>query len=233
MSAGGPILRDHLSLTEKVYATLRDMIMSSELAPGTRLKDAVLARQFGVSNTPVREALRWLTADSLVIVSPRRGAFVRRLTVEDFRKLSEIRGSLEVLAARLAAERASDQALAEIVQAAELHLKTVGSGARTKYLALDRRFHAVIAEASGNEILVSMLNSIADRIQIARYLDRSKEQDLLSGKEHVAIAEVLASRDGGKASELMMKHVNENRDRTIALLDRLSEGNGPNQDTSQ
>ncbi len=225
MGGDGPFLRDHPSLTEKVYVTLRDMIMRSELAPGTRLKDAELAQQFGVSNTPVREALRWLTADSLVTVIPRRGAFVRCLTVEDFSKLSEIRASLEVLATRLTAERANDQTLAEIVQAATLHLKTVESGTRAEYLALDRRFHAVIAEASGNEILVSMLNSIADRIQIARYLDQSKDRDLLSGQEHVAIAEALVNRDGDKAAELMMKHIEENRNRTIILIGRLAEAN--------
>lgn len=226
MEASGPTLRAHPSLTEKVYGTLRDMIMNLELAPGTRLKDAELARQLGVSNTPVREALRWLTADSLVTTTPRRGTFVRRLTVEDYRKLSEIRASLEVLAARLSAERAGEQALAEISSAAAIHLRTVETGPRAKYLALDRRFHAVIAEASGNEILVSMLNSIADRIQIARYLDQSREQDLLSGQEHVAIAAVLEKRDGEEAARLMLKHIEANRDRTIILIERLSESIG-------
>lgn len=225
-------LRNHLSLTEKVYATLRDMIMSSDLPPGTRLKDAEVARQLGVSNTPVREALRRLTADSLVWVSPRRGTFVRRHTVEDFRKLSEIRAALEVLATRLTAERASDQVLAEIARAAELHLKTVESGTRQKYLTLDRRFHALIAEGSGNEILVSMLDSIADRIQFARYLDRSKEQDLISGREHEGIAAVLVNRDGERAAQLMLKHIEENRDRTIALLESSAEADRSRQESA-
>lgn len=225
-------LRNHLSLTEKVYATLRDMIISSDLPPGTRLKDAEVARQLGVSNTPVREALRRLTADSLVWVSPRHGTFVRRLTVEDFRKLSEIRAALEVLATRLTAERAGDQALAEIAQSAELHLKAVESGTRQKYLTLDRRFHALIAEGSGNEILVSMLDSIADRIQIARFLDRNKEQDFVSGREHQDIAAVLLTRDGEKAAQLMLKHIQENRDRTIVLIERSAEAGRARQESA-
>lgn len=208
------------------------MIIDFDLPPGKRLKDAELAKQLGVSNTPVREALRWLTADALVKTSPRRGTFVRRLTAEDYRKLSEIRESLEVLAVRLTAERASDQTLREIAQSAALHMKAAESGSRQAYLALDRQFHTLIAEGSGNEILVSMLNSIADRIQIARRLDKSRERDLISGQQHQAIATELVKRDGEKAAKLTIRHIQENRDRVIALLQHSENANEPNQESA-
>ncbi len=218
MGAEEPTLRNHLSLTERVYVALREMIMNLELPPGTRLKDVDLAKRLGVSNTPVREAIRWLAADSLVKTSPRRGTFVCRLTSEDYRKLSEIRESLEVLAVQRTAERASDQALKEIAEAAALHMKAVESGTTQEYLVLDRQFHILIAEASGNEILVSMLNSLSDRIQIARRLDLNREHDLVSGREHQAIAAALVSRNGEKAVELITRHIREHRDQILALL---------------
>ena len=194
------------------------MILELELPPGARLKDVQLAKQLGVSNTPVREALRWLTADSLVLTIPRRGTFVRRLVAEDYQKLFEIRESLEVLAARLTTERANDQALKELAEAATLHLQAVQTGNREEYLTLDRRFHTLMAESSGNEILVSMLNSLADRIQIGRHLDLNRAQDLLSGQEHVAIAAALVSRDSEKASQLVVEHIRANGARIVMLL---------------
>ena len=211
-------LKDHLSLTERVYMTLRQMILNMELPPGTRLKDIELARKLGVSNTPLREAMRWLAADSLVESIPRRGTFVKRLTAEESGRLYEIREALEVLAARLAAERATSETLSRISEAAAGHLKAVESGNVQEYLALDRQFHTLIAEGSKNEILVSMLNLIADRIYIVRRLTSNVEKDFLTSREHMEIAEALSRRDGERAAELIQKHIRRHGGRVHEFL---------------
>jgi len=211
-------LKDHLSLTERVYATLREMILSMELPPGTRLKDIDLAQRLGVSNTPLREAMRLLAADSLVETIPRRGTVVKSLTAEESGLLYEIREALEVLATRLAAVRGTQTSLQLIMDVAESHRRAVDQGNLQEYLDLDRRFHSLIAEASQNPILVSMLNMIADRIHIVRRLTSNLEMDVLTGNEHREIAAALLGRDGEKATTLMQQHVRRHGERIRHFL---------------
>ena len=211
-------LKDHLSLTERVYATLREMILNMELPPGTRLKDIDLAQRLGVSNTPLREAMRLLAADSLVETIPRRGTVVKTLSAEESGLLYEIREALEVLATRLAAVRAAPESLRQIMEVAESHQRAVGQRHLHEYLDLDRRFHGLIAEASQNPILVSMLSMIADRIHIVRRLTSNLEKDVLTGNEHHEIAEALVGRDEEKAAALMQQHIRRHGERVRLYL---------------
>lgn len=189
-----------------------------ELAPGSRLKDFELARRLGVSNTPLREAIRRLAAESLVETISRRGTFVKKLSIEEVERLYEIREALEMLATRLSAARASDEALQEVLSSANLHIKAVKRGDRHEYLSLDRRFHELIAEGSKNSILVSMLNSIADRIHIVRRLTSNLTQDVVTGKEHQEIAEALVKRDGERAAGLIRNHIQKHCARVLNTL---------------
>ncbi|MEW5815643.1 MAG: GntR family transcriptional regulator [Spirochaetota bacterium] len=218
MSTNEQMLSDHLSLTERVYVTLREMILNMELPPGLRLKDFELAKKLGVSNTPLREAMRRLAAESLVETIPRRGTFVRRLSIEEVRRLYEIREALEILAARLAAERGKDEMLKDVMKAAGLHRKAVENGDMHEYLNLDRRFHELIAACSNNDILVSILSSLADRIHIVRRMTSDVTKDLVTGKEHLEIAQALAARDSKKAAQLMKNHIRMHCERVVSVL---------------
>jgi DNA-binding GntR family transcriptional regulator len=224
-------LKDHLSLTERVYATLREMILSMELPPGTRLKDVDLAQRLGVSNTPLREAMRLLAADSLVETIPRRGTVVKTLSAEESGLLYEIREALEVLATRLVARRAKAQSLQTIMDVAESHRKAVELGNLHEYLDLDRRFHSLIAEGSQNPILVSMLNMIADRIHIVRRMTSNLEKDVLTGIEHHEIASALMRRDDSKATALMQQHIRRHGERIrVFLMSERGEASGGSED---
>lgn len=215
-------LKDHQSLTERVYVTLREMILNMELPPGTRLKDVDLATRLGVSNTPLREAMRWLAADSLVETIPRRGTFVKLLTSDDVRSLYEIREALEVLAVRKVAEKASPEMLSRIANTADRHLEVVESGNMHEYLILDLQFHMLIAEGSKNEILLSMLNIISDRIHIVRRMTSDLEKDVQTGHEHREIAAALKRRDSENAIELMKKHIRRHGERVLKYLNGVS-----------
>lgn len=206
------------TLGEQVYEIIRSQILNMELPPGTRLKDSELAQSLGISNTPVREALRRLEETELVETLPRRGTFVRRLSPREAEGLYEVREALETLAIRLAATRASDELLAEIFEAAQLHVEAVQRDAVNEFLEYDRRFHRLIAQGADNPILASMLTSLADRIHIIRRMDLGRRVDEMSGQEHHNVATALLQRDAERAAGLMAHHIQEHRTRVMELL---------------
>jgi DNA-binding GntR family transcriptional regulator len=206
------------TLADQVYEIVRSQILSMELPPGTRLKDSELAETLGISNTPVREALRRLEEAELVETEPRRGAFVKRLSLREVEGLYEVRTALEVLAVRLAAMRADEVLLGKIEEAARLHVSAVQRGAVDEFLEYDRRFHGLIAEGAGNPILAHMLISLADRIHIVRRMDLGRRQDETSGQEHHEVAKALLERDGEGAARLMEHHIREHKGRVLELL---------------
>jgi DNA-binding GntR family transcriptional regulator len=212
------LLGQRRTLGEQVYEIIHDQILSMELPPGTRLKDSELAESLGISNTPVREALRRLEEAELVETLPRRGTFVRRLKPREAEGLYEVREALETLAVRLAAARASDELLAEISEAAQLHLDAVQRGAVDEFLEYDRRFHRLIAQGADNPILSSMLTSLADRIHIIRRMDLGRWVDEMSGQEHHNVAMALLQRDAERAAGLMAHHIYKHRTRVMELL---------------
>jgi DNA-binding GntR family transcriptional regulator len=112
-------LRRGNTLAYKVYEKVKDRILSGELQPGARLKDDELARTFGVSNTPVREAMGELEKDGLIETIPYRGRFVKKMSIEETREVYDVRMALEALAARLAVERITESQLAEMQEAVE------------------------------------------------------------------------------------------------------------------
>ena len=216
-------LSGRLTLTDQVYEIVRSQILNMELPPGTRLKDSELAETLGISNTPVREALRRLEEAELVETEPRRGTFVKQLSLREVEGLYEVRTALEILAVRLGARRASDALLKQIAEAAKLHLNAVQRGAVDEFLEYDRRFHDLIAEGADNPILASMLTSLADRIHIVRRMDLGRRQDEMSGQEHLDIATALLQRDGEEAARRMENHIREHKGRVLDIVG-ISEG---------
>jgi DNA-binding GntR family transcriptional regulator len=211
-------LSNRLTLTGEVYEIIRNRILNLELPPGTWLKDSELADTLGTSNTPVRESLRRLEAEGLVETIPRRGTFVKRLSQPEVEGLYEVREALEMLAVRLAAQRASDALLKEVAAVAELHLQAVQHGDVNEYLEYDRRFHDLIAVGSDNLTLTSILRTLADRIHIVRRMDLGRRQDESSGHEHLEIAAALSRRDGETAARLMEDHIRLHRGRVLDML---------------
>lgn len=206
------------TLVDQAYEIIHSQILNMELPPGTRLKDSELAQNLGISNTPVREALRRLEEAELVETLPRRGTFVRQLSPREAEGLYEVREALETLAVRLAAVRAGDELLAEIAEAAQLHLNAVQRGAVDEFLEYDRRFHDLIAQGADNPILASILISLADRIHIIRRMDLGRRVDEMSGQEHHNVATALLQRDAERAAGLMAHHIQEHRTRVMDIL---------------
>ena len=181
---------EYLPLRDVVFKTLRQAILTGEFMPGERLMEISLAKRLGVSRTPVREAIRKLELEGLVIMIPRKGAAVARITVSDLKDVLEVRCHLEEFAASLACERIDDEEIQEL----KLALKAFEDAIEEKNLKLiaerDVEFHDVIFKATKNKRLLQIINNL--REQIYRYrIEYIKDFDYheVLVKEHRQIVE--------------------------------------------
>jgi DNA-binding GntR family transcriptional regulator len=150
------------TMTEQVMARLRDMILSGELAPGSRLDQNDLARRFGVSLVPLREALARLQSSGLVRIVPHRGVFVEALSVEELLDIYQVREALEDLASRLAAPRLSAADLATLDRLKIEMEQTAKIDDFDAFLDLHRDFHFTIYRAAGRRHLLQLLTQLWD-----------------------------------------------------------------------
>jgi DNA-binding GntR family transcriptional regulator len=187
------------------YRQLLDDIRSGDLTPGARLRETDLAARLGISRTPVREAIRQLEADGLVIHLPRQGATIRTLDYAEVIELYEMRAVLEGTAARLAARSASDVELAELVALnAELAAAVTSQHAQE----LNRQFHMLLLDAARNRFLIKSINALQKTLLIlgpTTLTDSTRAADAVS--EHAAILRALTARDEATAEAAMRAHI--------------------------
>jgi len=200
--------RERQPLTTKVFQCIRDGIIEGRYQSGDSLVETKLAEEFGVSRTPIREALKQLELDDLVEAIPNRGVIVKGFTPEDINDIFTIRHLLEGQAAFWAAQRIKpDQLdrLAEIIELMELYTRRGDSVHLTR---LDTEFHEVIFEASNSRTLRHILGSLHQNIQRARQssLTSAKRQPK-SLDEHKEIYSALQSHDAENAKICMEQHV--------------------------
>src|SRR6516162_7317610 len=159
---------DPSPLHQRIYETLRAEVISGQRKPGELLSEAELARSWGVSRSPIREAFRQLEEHHLVRWAPRRGATVARLTVAGLRDIYEVREALEALSAGLAAERGSSADLAKMRELAANIKRTQDEGDYMRAIMLDDEFHRLMAGTTRNRLLESQAGRILDRVTMAR-----------------------------------------------------------------
>lgn len=198
------------SLADQAYLALRDQLIMLRIQPGEPIDDDRVAKSLGMGRTPVREALKRLEGDRLVVAFPRRGTFATGLDIADLAHVSEIRVQLEPLAARRAAERAPRAMRAELDElAARTELLDVHRTDRTDVMRWDLTVHRAIYRAAGNPHLEDVLiryDNLATRIH-CMFLDRLSTTALHVVAEHVALLRAIAAGDADRADELAREHV--------------------------
>ena len=201
------------TLHERVYETLLGLVANGTLAPGAALDEQTLSTSLGVSRTPVRAAVARLTQEGLVVNLPYRGAFVRRFTPDEIDGLYQVRSVLEGLAAREAAEHATEEALTTIRAILDECAAALEVGDIDGYGRADARFHRALADAAGNPTLVEMLESLRLRVQVLRDI-ANNEAGLRerAARERVEILDALERRDGAAAARLLEAHINSVRE---------------------
>lgn len=198
------------SLADIAFDKLVQAITSGEFKPGERLSEAMLARQFGISRGPLREALGRLEG-RLVVRQPRLGVSVIDFSVKAIKESFAVREALEGMAARLAAENMSPAEIEELKDTLKKHAKdpALVKGAAYYPTPLAQNFHFMIVRGSKNHRLIELL---LDQLRLQIWLHRYKSKEV-SGhakrawEEHAEIAEALASRDADRAEQLMRRHI--------------------------
>jgi DNA-binding GntR family transcriptional regulator len=149
---------------EQVYQALRDMIALHRFEPGFSLNVQKLSKQFGVSRTPMWEAMRKLEQEKVIETIPNRGVFIRNITFEQILDLMEVRAVMDAFAARLACERISKRMLDRLTRCLPDQLRAIEHGDAAAYLLSDNKFHGLVYEASGNSYLKELHESITLRM---------------------------------------------------------------------
>lgn len=205
-------MNEYLPLRDVVFNTLRQAILKGELKPGERLMEIALAERLGVSRTPIREAMRKLELEGLVVMIPRRGAQVASITEKDLNDVLEVRIALEDMAIEKACARITDEELERLKIAAETFEKTIAEGNLVHLAEADSAFHEVIYQAADNGCLLQVLNNLREQIYRYRveYLkDEEMRKQLVS--EHAKLLEALQARDERVAKELSYSHIENQR----------------------
>ena len=203
-------------LHEEVVSRLREILLEAEIPPGARIPERELCTRLDISRTPLREALKVLAADGLVVLLPHRGSRVAKLTSQDVQHLFEVCQGLEALAGDLACERISDTECAEISAA---HHEMVGHHKRgdlIQYYRCNRQIHEAIVRAARNPVLSTLYEFVTARIRRARYVTPMTPASwAIAVHEHEAILNALLRRDGIALAHILRTHLRHKREEVI------------------
>ena len=208
-------MSEYLPLRDVVFNTLRHAILKGELEPGERLMEIALAQKLGVSRTPIREAIRKLELEGLVVMVPRKGAEVADITEKDLRDVLEVRTALEELSIELAMKNMNDGDYKQLREANELFAKDSEGDDLIKIAEADVAFHEIIYMATGNKRLIQMINNLREqmyRYRLEYIKDKSTHARLV--EEHNKIIDAMKKNDITAAKAAIKLHV-ENQEENI------------------
>ncbi|PYE20819.1 GntR family transcriptional regulator [Williamsia limnetica] len=215
--------QDRKSLRQHAYEELRQQIVDLRLAPGSRLVERDLAAELDVSRIPLREALQLLQQDGLVVLVPRQGAIVSPFGENDVRDLFDVRESLEVLAAKLAAERADVDGLARLSDQLEAARSATARKDRPAIALANARFHRMIVDLAANPLLESLLRPLEARTQWLFHLTKDRDAGRQC-QEHEEILAAIAAHDPERAAESAFHHVHSGRAASLTMAAEWSSG---------
>lgn len=212
-------MNEYLPLRDVVFNTLRQAILRGELKPGERLMEIQLANKLGVSRTPIREAIRKLELEGLVLMIPRKGAEVAEITEKSLRDVLEVRRALEELAVQLACEKITKEEIRELERVAKEFQQVVNSRDITEIAEVDVCFHDIIYTATDNQKLIQLLNNLREQMYRYRveYLKRDGVFPQLIA-EHEAIIRHIENNEKEKATEVMCRHIDNQVETVIDVI---------------
>jgi DNA-binding GntR family transcriptional regulator len=203
------IERDAISLTDadRAYLRIKEKIITVQMLPGSVIQEARLIQELGLGRTPIREALKRLQTENLVVVAPRRGMFVSDVAITDLQQIFEVRVELEGLCARLAAQRITPAQLSDL-RSLVVECRRSNQGDKELVLSLDRRFHQLMAESAGNKFLRSEVEKFYNLSLRVWYLAinsiQSQDVDVAA---HFAIADAIETRDCDRSERRTREHI--------------------------
>jgi len=205
------LINQHKTLSEQVFHTLKEAIISGELAQGSKITEDKLAKKYGISRGPLREAIRNLESLRLLVRIPHAGTRVVTLTLKMIEEIYVVREALEGMSARLAALQMSDMEIEQLQQLLKTHESNIHESSGKEYFQRegDLDFHYCIAKASNNDWLMQLLGSeLYQLLRMCRYRSsQAPERPLIALTEHKQIVAAIASHDAELAELLMRRHI--------------------------
>lgn len=207
-----------MSATEKAYHELRSRSISYEFRPGERINEVLIAKLLGVSRTPLREALNRLESEGFLTFSPNQGFFRRKLELSEISELIEFRAILERGGSSLAAQRASDEQLAELRAFAESVAAEIADLSVENRVARDEEFHERLMDITGNREMLKRLRVLNGRLRFMRWGDQQRDGATPIVDEHRSILAALETRDGTKAAQIVGDQIERSRDDIVEAV---------------
>jgi DNA-binding GntR family transcriptional regulator len=204
------------NLTTLAYNSIREYILQGRLDEASRLTEDFLSNQLGISKSPVREALNRLEAEGLIRIEPRKGAYLRRLTTVEINELYDTREALEAHVVRTAV--ITPALLQELRQSLKRQRTLLKANDKPHYIQEDVRFHSLLAQATGNAYLCTLLDNIQNQI----WLSRRNTYDLSSSTApdfHDAIVKAMEQGSVDAAEHAMREHVRTVRQRLLQFME--------------
>lgn len=199
---------------DNAYRTIRDGIVSGQFPQGSHLTAQQLAESSGLSRTPVREAMRRLDAEGLIRLIPNRGAFVSRWTRAEIEQIYEVRILLEAFAAQAAADRATEDQVAELRSLAREMNEAVDSEVldHGQIAEINSRFHRAVLDACGNSRLRELIGSLTEMpLVLVTFRNYTRDELRRSAIQHSELVDAIEARDGGWANAVMTAHIRSAR----------------------
>jgi DNA-binding GntR family transcriptional regulator len=224
------------SLQQQIHDRLLGQILRGELNPGDRISPPEIAGTLGVSITPVRDAVNQMSAEGLVIVTPRRGTIVAPIEIRDIKELYEIRLMVEPRAAEVAAQKATDRDIARMRDLAEQLESTqaVTEGrvddleAYLRAISTDAEFHAAVVATMGNHRLDTLYEGLRTHVLIARTIfPRLYQSQPHRRGEHQRVIDAIAAHDSPRAHDAMASHLQQALADTLRHVESSSDGEEP------
>ena len=219
MNLSAPIHRP--SLHEELVDRLREMIVEDHFQPGEKIPEKSLCDSFGVSRTPLREALKVLASEGLVVLTPNRGSRVATVTPEELANTFPVLAALERLVGELSAERISEAEVAHIRERHEAMVRHHKERDRSAYFTANQDIHSAIVRSAANPLLEQHHTALASRVRRARFMANiSDDRWAQAIAEHAEILAALEDRDGARLGALLSNHLMNK----FAALQRAIEG---------
>ncbi|NHC07946.1 GntR family transcriptional regulator [Azonexus fungiphilus] len=213
------------ALYQEVAERLRQRIFAHELTPGTWIDEQKLAEQYGISRTPLREALKVLASEGLVELKPRRGCYVTEISRQDLDDIFPLMAMLEARCAFEAVKRARSADLAELKAIHEQLESAARDGRIDAFFEANQEFHKKIQALSGNRWLLSVIQDLRKVLKLSRLHSLSLEGRLQQSlDEHRAILASMLSGDAAKSEKLMLDHIQSGREALARMDSQATKG---------
>ncbi|MDD5828519.1 MAG: GntR family transcriptional regulator [Lachnospira sp.] len=210
---------EYLPLRDVVFNTLRQAILRGEMEPGERLMEIQLSQKLGVSRTPIREAIRKLELEGLVIMIPRKGAEVAHITEKDMRDVLEVRSTLEELAVTLACKNVTPDKIEALKAANKVFESAIISKDVVNIVDADVSFHDIIYAMTDNQRLIQIINNLREQMYRYRleYVKDARTHSILIS-EHNDIIQKLQDKNVEDAKTVVRQHINNQEKGIVRLL---------------